>query len=257
VTGLRDLLEAVDTLERPLLLALDVDGTIAPIVRDPDAAEIPPKTLFTLQALAAAPGVELALITGRDLPSLGRMEKLEGIWRAVEHGGIVLAPGEAPSERTLSPAQHEALAAFSRWVDEHAADAFVERKPQAIAVHVRAIAEQNPTRAHELMDAADALASKLGLHVRRGRALREAEAVRHDKGAALAEIFERSGARSAIFVGDDLTDFPAIEVASALGFGVFVRSKEQRGAPIDSTVILEGVHEVTMLLDGVLRSVTG
>jgi len=44
--------------------------------------------------------------------------------------------------------------------------------------------------------------------------LREAEAVRQDKGNALREIFERSGARSVFFAGDDLTDFPAIELAA-------------------------------------------
>ncbi len=96
------LLEVLLTLERPLLLALDVDGTLAPIVRDPDLAEIPEQTLSTLAALAEVPTLELALITGRDLGSLQRMERLQGVWRAVEHGGVVLAPEQAPPKRELT-----------------------------------------------------------------------------------------------------------------------------------------------------------
>ncbi len=106
------LLEALLDLERPLLLALDVDGTISPIVRDPDLAEIPAATLGTLAALARAPGIELALVTGRALGSLERMERLEGIWRAVEHGGLVVAPGQAPAERKLTTEQRAALDRF-------------------------------------------------------------------------------------------------------------------------------------------------
>ena len=96
------LVDSVLALERPLLLALDVDGTLSPIVRDPGLAEIPASTLSVLVALAREPSVEVAIITGRDLDSLSRMEQLEGVWRAVEHGGLVLAPGQAASKRDLT-----------------------------------------------------------------------------------------------------------------------------------------------------------
>lgn len=244
-------------LERPLLVALDVDGTISPIVRDPDTAEIPANTMTLLEELSDAPGIVLALITGRDLPSLRRMEQLDGIWRAVEHGGLVLGPNEAPRIRRLSDAQQAALEEFKRWVDAHAQDAFVEFKPQAVAVHVRGIAMRDPERAERLMTEADALAERLGLHVRRGKALREAELVPHDKGVALREILERSGARSVLFIGDDLTDFPAIEVAAERGVGAFVSSQEQRGAPSSSAVVLDGIDEVAATLRGLLESIRG
>lgn len=248
MSSVEPLLNNLLMLERPLLLALDVDGTIAPIVRDPDLAEIPASTLSTLAALAKAPMLELALITGRDLSSLSRMEQLEGVWRAVEHGGLVLAPGELPTRRELRSEQREALDRFARWADEHARDAFIEHKPQAIAVHVRGIAANDPTRAERLLREADELAQTLGLHVRRGKALREAEAVRHDKGRALREIFERSGAKSVFFAGDDLTDFPAIDFATKHGVGAFIGSEERRGAPSSRAAILHGVDEVAALL---------
>lgn len=250
------LVETLLTLERPLLLALDIDGTLSPIVRDPDLAEIPASTLSTLASLAKVPMVVVALVTGRDLGSLSRMERLEGVWRAVEHGALVLAPGQAPSRRELTSAQQEALSRFRQWVEAHARDAFIEYKPQAIALHVRRIAEDDPARAERLLAEADEFAQGLGLHVRRGKALREAEAVVHDKGAALREVFERSGARSVFFAGDDLTDFPAIEFASAHGASAFVSSKEQRGMPPIPATLLQSVDEVAVLLSKLLQRMT-
>lgn len=257
MSGVESLLEGLMRLDRPLLVALDVDGTISPIVPDPDRAEIPARTIEILRALAEAPGIVLALVTGRDVSSLRRMEQLEGIWRAVEHGGVVLAPGEAPGRRELTSSQREALERFRDWADTSAHGAFIEHKPQAVAVHVRAIAASDPSRAERLMDEADALATRLGLHVRRGKAFREAEAVPGDKGHAVHAIFERSGARSVLYIGDDITDFPAIEVASERGVGVFVRSSEQRGTPSDSAVVLQSVEEVAALLEGLLRRTVG
>jgi len=256
VSRVESLVEALLALERPLLLALDVDGTLSPIVRDPDLAQIPASILSTLAALAEAPMLELALITGRDLASLSRMEQLEGIWRAVEHGGLVLAPAQTPPRRELTSKQREALGRFRHWVETRAHDAFIEHKPQAIAVHVRAIAAKDPGRADQLLREADELAQSLGLHVRRGKALREAEAVVHDKGSALREIFERSGARSVFFAGDDLTDLPAIDFATEHGVGAFVGSDEQPGPPSASAVLLQSVEEVAALLSQLSQRIT-
>ena len=242
------LAERLVRLDRPLLIALDVDGTISPIVRDPDSASIPERTLGVLRDLASVPEIVLALVTGRDLSSLGRMERLDGIWRAVEHGGVVLAPGERPRDRALTEWQRDALERFRHWADAHATDAFIEHKPQAIAVHVRGIAMRDPERAERLMNEADELAERLGLHVRRGKALREAEAVPHDKGRALEQIIERSGARSVFFAGDDRTDFSAIGIASERGVGAFVKSAEWRKTPVPSAVVLDGVEQVAELL---------
>jgi trehalose-phosphatase len=257
VTRIDSLVERLLRLERPLLLAFDVDGTLSPIVRDPDLARIPEETLRSVAELAASPMTEVALITGRDLSSLGRMEQLKGIWRAVEHGGLVLAPGDRPAARELGAEQEAALDRFRHWVEAHAEGAFIEYKPQSIAVHVRAIAETDPERAERLLREADARARDLGLHVRRGKALREAEAEPQDKGDALREIFERSGAKSVFFAGDDITDFPAIEFATRHGIGAFVRSDEQRGTPSDGAELLESVTEVAEFLSRLLEEIRG
>lgn len=247
------LVDELAILERPLLIALDVDGTIAPIVRDPDGATIPKGTRESLEALASASGVILALITGRDLDSLSQMERLGGVWRGVEHGGQVLAPGEQPQPRELTDEHDGALTRFREWARTNGEDVFIEYKPRAVAIHVRKIAETDTSRANALLLEAERKAVELGLHVRKGRCVREAEAVRHDKGEALQEIFERSGARSTFFVGDDVTDLPAIKFANAHGIGAFVLSEENPEAPSESAVAIRSTEEVALLLDELAR----
>ncbi|MEM8607045.1 MAG: trehalose-phosphatase [Myxococcota bacterium] len=235
-------------LPRPILVALDVDGTLAPIVRNPEESAIPAPTLRSLAELVLKPDARVALITGRDLASLSRMETLSGIWRGVEHGGVVIAPGEEPGPRALDDDQRHALEDFRRWAEEHAKDAFVELKPGAVAVHVRVLAETKPERAEALLDQAEEAASSLGLHVRLGRCLREAEAAKHDKGEALREIFARSGAESVFFAGDDITDLPAIEFAVNQGIGAFVVSKERPDPPVEGVLRVEGVGTMATIL---------
>ena len=255
--SVKALANRIGSLNRPLLIALDVDGTIAPIVRQPDLAAIPSHTLAVLEELAQTDGVVLALVTGRDLQSLERIERIDGIWRAVEHGGLILPPGESADRRTLTEAQRHALDRFRTWADQNAKDAFIEHKPQAIAVHVRGIAEHDPRRAEALLAQADTLAADLGLHVRRGKALREAEAIHHDKGSALEEILGRTGAASTLFAGDDLTDFSAIELAATRGIGVFVRSDERPVTPTENAVVVHGVDQMSEVLHELCRRLRG
>ena len=50
---------------RPLLLMLDVDGTLAPIVLRPSLAQVPEETRRVLASLVTRPGVFVVLVSGR------------------------------------------------------------------------------------------------------------------------------------------------------------------------------------------------
>ena len=54
---------------RPLLVALDFDGVLAPIVEQPEDARALPGTVEMLERLAALDGVHVALVSGRALTS--------------------------------------------------------------------------------------------------------------------------------------------------------------------------------------------
>jgi trehalose-6-phosphatase len=54
-TDHRTLLRRAVALRRPLLVALDVDGTIAPIVSVPEDARVPGPTVAVLEKLRGCP----------------------------------------------------------------------------------------------------------------------------------------------------------------------------------------------------------
>ena len=249
--GVERLAAAIGALARPLLLAFDVDGTLAPIVEDPARAEVCSASAKHLRHLRAREGIVIALVTGRDAPQLERMVCLPGVWRVVEHGQSVLRPGELRASSSLDAAQRRALSRFRSWAHTHAvpAGARVEDKSSSVVVHVRGLAAQDAGAAEALLERARAEAREAGLHARDGRAVLEAQAVLTDKGTALAQVIEASGAASCVYVGDDRTDEPAILRASERGIGVFVRSAERPEAPPGAGFVLDGPSEVARLLE--------
>ncbi|MEQ9080847.1 MAG: trehalose-phosphatase [Sandaracinaceae bacterium] len=247
------LVDAIAHLERPLLVALDVDGTLAPIVEDPSRAKVPTATARTLRHLRTVEGLELALVTGRDAGQLERIVSIPGVWRVVEHGRAIIAPGEKPRGVAVEAEDRRKLARFKSWAHEHAGPrgAHVEEKDASVVVHVRKMAKDDPEGADAVLAEARDAAAELGLCVRDGRAVVEAQLEPFDKGAALRELIEAVGATSVLYAGDDLTDEPAIRVAAARGFGLFVRSAERERFD-EATASLDGPEGVSDLLDALL-----
>ena len=238
--------ERLRRLPRPLLVGLDVDGTLAPIVADPAAARIPEATQQLLRKLAKREGLIVALLTGRDLPALRRMGSVAGAWRAVEHGGRIVAPGERPKARRLAPEDTAKLEAFAEWVAGTPGQ--LERKDGSVAIHTRKLGEAGEA----WLGKAVKEAQRLGLHAREGRAVVEAELAPGDKGEALAEVHGRTGAKSVFFAGDALTDLPAIRYAARRGMGIFVKSAERPRKPKGATAAVKGPEELRALLEGLL-----
>lgn len=235
------------TLPRPVLLGLDVDGTLARIVRNPDDARIPDATQTILRKLARHDDYRVALITGRDLPALRRMARVPGAWRAVEHGGLLLAPGERPKRRNLSTDDRAKLDAFAAWAAK--GPGHIEHKARSIALHTRRLkAERSDARLAE----AKRVARELGLLTREGRAVLEAELESGDKGVALAKLHELTGATSVFFAGDDLTDLPAIRYAKSRGIGVFIKSDERPTRPKQASFAIDGPDALATFLASLL-----
>ncbi len=247
------LAERVAALPRPLLVALDVDGTLAPIVADPASARVPEEVAARVEMLSGAPGVTVALVTGRDAAQLDRMMTAPRAWRVVEHGRAILAPGEPSPE--IDPASRARLDAFESWAAARlrARGARVERKPASVAVHVRELAAGDAEAGAAVLREAERAAMDAGLFPREGRAVLEASVARADKGTALAALMSRTGAASVVYAGDDLTDVPAIALASERGLGVFVRSSERPAAPPGASAELPGPESVAELLGHLVR----
>lgn len=243
--------EAVRELPRPLLLAFDVDGTLAPIVDRPEAARVPDELQRELRRLARAEGITVAVLTGRDQRALTRMLRVPGAYRGFEHGRVIVAPGERPNAPQPTRAERARLADFERWVKDEAAPAGaeLEQKRASRVLHVRELAKRDPRRAESLLAQAKRVAKAAGLHVRPGRAVLEAELIPGDKGAALRTLYRKTRARGVVYCGDDVTDIPALRAATELGgIGIFVRSAERPRKPSGVRCSVPGTSDIEALV---------
>ncbi len=184
---------------RPLLVASDYDGVLAPLVGDPSAAVPTPGVGDALARVAGAAGVTVALVSGRGVADLQRVSGLEGPYRWVgshgaEYGGP-LADALAGRRDALADRLAPLVAAVP--------GARLEVKPASVAVHVRQVAD--PAAAAALLASADAAADP-SLTKKPGKAVLELAVTDADKGSAVARLREELGAAAVVYLGDDLTD---------------------------------------------------
>ncbi|WP_327696589.1 trehalose-phosphatase [Streptomyces sp. NBC_00459] len=219
----RDGLDAVLANPAGAVVVLDFDGTLAPIVADPEQARAHPDTLPALSALAPEVA-SVAVLTGRPA----------GV--AVRHGGFAGVPGlehlvvlghygterwDAVTGTVSAPAPHPGVAAvraelpgflerFGAWQGT-----WIEEKGRAVAVHTRRAAD--PQAAFEaLREPLADLATRHGLIVEPGRLVLELRPPGMDKGVALQEYVRETGATSVLYAGDDLGDLPAFAAVEKL-----------------------------------------
>jgi trehalose 6-phosphate phosphatase len=234
-TGLAALLDAPGAA----LVGLDFDGTLAPIVPDPDAARAHPDVPPALARLASRLG-RLAVITGRPAEVAVAYAALADIDRIVVlghyglerwEGGRLTAPGDDPAIAAVRARVPGLLAELG------VADAYVEDKGHAIAVHVRRSA--NPAAAFDrVVPPLRALADELGLVVEPGRMVIELRPAGGDKGDALRELVAERPPSAVVFMGDDLGDLPAFAAVETL-----------RAGGVPGLLVCSGSTEVTEVAD--------
>jgi len=252
------------------LVGLDFDGTLAPIVPDPDAARGHPDVPGVLTRLAAA-GMRVAVVTGRPAAT------------AVEYAGIADVPGlvvlghyglERWEGGTLTaPEDLSAVAEARRRLPDVLAAAgapegtYVEDKGAAVAVHTRRTAD--PSAAFALLrDPLTALADEVGLVVEPGRFVHELRPAGGDKGDALRTLVAEAVAGDAppsvvVFVGDDLGDLAAFDAVDRLradgtpGLLVCSGSTEVTALADRADLVVDGPDGVVALLAALAEALDG
>ncbi|GCD19100.1 trehalose-phosphatase [Cellulomonas algicola] len=210
--ALRDLLAglAADPASRPLLVALDFDGTLAPLQDDPQTSRILPDGVEALTRLAAAEGVALALVSGRAMNDLHALAEVPpGTYLVGSHGAErarVTRYGLDRDVVQLTDEQADRLAALGAEAAQVARGrdgVWVETKPTAVVVHTR-LAE--PDVAEPAEAEAIALGERLGSGVLHGKDVVEISVLRASKGEALTALRDELGAPVVLYAGDDVTD---------------------------------------------------
>ncbi|RZS65952.1 trehalose 6-phosphate synthase/phosphatase [Agromyces ramosus] len=247
--GVSDPLQAaISTLastER-LLVALDFDGTLAPLVDRPEDARATDRSRAAIERLAVADDTRVAIVSGRALASLDEVASPpDGTLLSGSHGvELQLDPaGVTIDLRDSEMAKLERLSSIVEEVAAGADGAWIERKPAGLALHTRRLSTTAGTALqHSARDKVEA--ELLGITVRTGKAVLEFAVRSSDKGESLARLRQHVGATATIYIGDDVTDedaFAALDdddVGVKVGQGKSIATYRVR-SPEDVAELLE------------------
>ncbi len=212
------------------LLALDFDGTLAPICEDPAEARIDRAAVALLAQTTQMEGVVVAIVSGRDADDLSMRVHAPGAYMIASHGLEILAPGGL-LVRDTTPIREELPEELQREID--ASGLRLEHKKHAFALHWRGVPYQAIA---PIADAFREWARQHALDVLEGRCVVEARCAGAGKEEALLWLSRAVGAARVVYAGDDLTDFGSLRFAAERGRGVFVANSE-RDPPPGVTVV--------------------
>lgn len=209
------------------VVGLDFDGTLSPIVDDPAEARIHPDAggvLIDLAQVVAA----VAVITGRPARQALALGGLDDVGNVIGDAGRELhlygqygfEHWSSTQRRIVSPRPPNGLSTFLGALPlllrrNDAADAHIEEKGLAVAVHTRRL--EDPVATYDrLLPQIRSLAAEHGMVVEPGRMVIEARSPGMDKGAVVRTLVEELGAGGFLFAGDDLGDLEAFEAVAEL-----------------------------------------
>ena len=225
MSGLDDALARLAALPS-VLVASDFDGVLAPIVTRPGDARALPGTVEVLRELAALPGTEVALVSGRSLAGLAAVAQVPPEIRLVGGHGSEF---DGDVELQLDPAAgelHARIAAELKRLLVGYDGVHLEVKPASIAVHTRTASR--PDAAATMAAVRSGPAGWPGVRVTEGKEVIELSVVDTDKGTAVTTLRTRYGADGVLYLGDDVTDEHAFAALAGTDVGVKVGPGETR-----------------------------
>lgn len=231
---------------RDPVLFFDYDGTLSPIVADPDAAALVDGAAEALEILASQ--CPVAILSGRDLADIRTRVPIPGIWYAGSHGFELTEPDGTYHRNEKAGAAIGVLERAAAELGECLAEipgARVEHKRFAVAVHYREVA---PEHIGAIVAATHKFGQQDGLRVTNGRKIVELRPdIDWDKGTTLNWIRARidpDGSKMPIYIGDDLTDEDAFEAIQYDGIGIVVRHHEDGDRKTTARFSLQNPDEV-------------
>lgn len=216
-----------------LLMGVDFDGTIAPIVADHTRSEITPRCRDGLKQLAAVPNVSIAVISGRQLSDLRTRVSLRGITYAGNHG-LELKRGNEVFINPIADRHRPAIRRVHRELSRRLAEipgCAIEDKDLTLSIHYRQappgrIAEVKATvqaAVDEEEDAVQIVPGKKVLEVR--------PAIDWDKGSTIDFLAAtHPDDWVTVYIGDDTTDEDAFRAVGPAGIGIMVGTRKSTKA---------------------------
>lgn len=225
----RELLPGLLALRRRagrMLVALDFDGTLSPIVPRPEDAALLDGVGAPLRRLAVRDDTIVAIVSGRGLRDVHARVRLDGVYYAGNHGFEIEGPDldrVHDAARAARPALEEAAGQIARALEDEPGTQ-VEDKGWTLSIHYRRA--ERAGAEERVREAVRRHGRAGGLRVTEGKKILE---IRPDvdwhKGAAMRFLLDTltgDGELPAIFIGDDRTDEDAFAVVAELGGGIVV-----------------------------------
>ncbi|WP_284762631.1 trehalose-phosphatase [Arthrobacter sp. efr-133-R2A-63] len=230
-----------------LLVAMDFDGTISPIVDHADAARPLERSAAAFAELAKLPRTTTALISGRALASLREVASPPEATLLIGSHGAEAWLGPGSTELQLDDAQRELLAEVREvlaGISQEAPGTVLEDKPAGVVLHTRRAADDV---AEDAVAAARSVLEGLpGVFLKNGKRILETSVVHSSKGDAVEFLRQATSATGILFAGDDVTDEDAIARLGSSDVGVkvgldFTQAEFRVEAPVHVAELLEAV----------------
>ena len=265
-TDARELPSAMDCLagigalavKKRLLVFLDYDGTLSPIVRRPEDAVLSERMRAAVRALAARCSV--AVVSGRDLADVRALVGIDEILYAGSHGFEIAGPAGRRIEYDAGKDLLPVLDQVQKEVEAELAGvkgAQVERKKFSLALHYRNVEAHDQDRVRQAAE--NALLQHGGLRVTAGKKVWDIQPdVDWNKGKALEWIMAAlkldSCANLPLYIGDDVTDEDAFRAVWDGGIGIVVRDEPRLTM---AEYALDNTKEVQGFLEGLTAYLSG
>jgi len=240
------IIEAIRGALPRVLLTIDFDGTLAPLVDDPELSRATPGAVAALAELANN-GAQVAVITGREALTalrLGPLDAIPDLTVIGVYGAETWSHGKLMTRETPQslPAIKDRLIDLVQAADSDPA-LWVEDKRLSLVVHARRAEHPQAALAH-VAAAVQILADEVELEVHTGRDVLELRLPGLDKGASLARLLAERDPAAVLYIGDDLGDLPAFEE---------VRSQREDGRIAYSVGVLSSdVEEIRKVVDATI-----
>lgn len=209
-----------------LVLLLDIDGTLAPIVEDPLAAAVPHATLDVVRR-AVDTCASVGVVTGRGVDRAREMVPVDGVWIAAAHGMHLVAPDgtEDICPVGIGARHHLDMAAqLAQTVGWH-----FENKPYSVTINLRQRGtsglqlDEHHVRSQLAMvlhpTAVEIHSARQALEIRPAKARTKRDGVLTIMEAARTAAPGDATDLVAVMFGDDRTDLDAFAALDALAQG--------------------------------------
>lgn len=237
-----------------ILLLLDYDGTLVPIVETASKAIIHKDTKELLQKLSRSLSCKIGIISGRKLEDIKNIVGIGGIIYVGNHGLEIQGP-KIKFESQVSPRLKSIIRNIVTDMQKRLSGikgALIEDKGLTLSIHYRLVDKKDmPAFEKIIFEVANPYMVRDKIKVNSGKKVYEIKPpIKWDKGKTALWLLARqqfvSGVKNVlpIYLGDDITDEDVFKVLKRKGLTVFV------GKPGNSKAdyYLKNTEEVTKFL---------